>query len=328
MGFWRRLVRLEDRMEPVRVAMVGDRTDERKRLESAYLENPRIRVIFSGSAEGLEKLARTGSAELIEIFAPPESRARLAEICLEARVNVSTGMPPAMEVEQVAALKSKAEPRSLVFRVRNECLYYEPYQKAREIIAEGKLGWHTMLRLVVKRQQVPAPGYDRGQWFLENESGYLALAEYLFGGVAKVFMLGGRSRTNPGSILVGFQFRDPHRFGYLLVDFAPELQIRSFNEPVFRQVWATGTAGVLMVNRGEGQLWRAPVLWLRAKDYSRTWEMLKDDWNAVYGSMVEESLAALRQGRPVISGLDLALSGVRYALNAGRSFAQGKEIAV
>jgi len=328
MGFLRRLTSLEDKREPLAVALVGGSAEERRRLESAYLSNPKSRVIFSGGAENLGQLARSGKAELIEIFAPLEQRAALASLCLEAGVNVSTDMPPAAEPGQISVLQSRAGQRGLVFRVRNECLYYEPYRKAAEIIADEKIGYHTMLRMVVKRKQSPVPEQERGQWLLANESGYLALAEYLSGRVEKVFMLGGQTRSRPGSMLVGLKFQKPHRFGYLLVDFAPELKIRTFNEPVFRQVWATGTAGVVMVNRGEGQLWRAPVLWLRAKDYSRSWELLQDDWNSVYGAMVEESFAVLRQGRPLISGLGLAGSGLRYALHAGMSLTQGRELLV
>jgi predicted dehydrogenase len=328
MGFLQRLITLEDRIDPVRVALVGDGSEERKRMESAYLANPKTKLVLSGEPDDLEKFARTGNAELIEIFALPEKRAKIAGICLDAGVSVSVGMPPARDLEQIAALKNKAALRSKIFRVRNECLYYEPYQKAREIIGEEKIGWHTMLRLVVKRRQIPQTGFDRGKWILEKESDYMALAEYLSGPMEKVFIIAGQSKTNPGSILLGFKFKQAHRLGYMLVDFVPELQIRTFNEPVFRQVWATGTAGVLMINRGEGQLWRAPVLWLRAKDYSRTWEMLKDDWNSVYPAMVEETYNALRKNRPVVSGIELAESGVRSALAAGKSLEEGKEIAV
>jgi predicted dehydrogenase len=328
MGFWQRLIKLEDKADPVRVALIGEASEERRRLEAAYLANPKTQIIFSGVAEDLKKVARTSNVELVEVFAPVGQRADLCGICLDAGVNVSVAMPPAQEPEKVEVLKSQAEQRSKFVRVRNYCLYYEPFQKAGELIAEEKIGWGTMIKLVVKHKQVPGKDFDRGQWLLENESGYLSLAEFLYGPVEKVFMLAGKSATNPGSILIGLKFKTAHRLGYVLIDFVPDLQIRSFGEPVFRQVWATGTAGVVMVNRGEGQLWRAPVLWLRAKDYSRSWEMLKDDWNLVYPTLAEETYSALRKNQPVVSGLELAKTGIRLSLSAGRSLSEVKEQAV
>jgi predicted dehydrogenase len=328
MGFWQRLVNLEEKIDPVRVALIGDDCAERKRLEVAYSADPRTKINFSGPTDDLKKAARTSNVELVELFAPVGQRAELCGMCLDAGVNVSAAMPPAENAEAIDQLKEKAEQRSKFVRVRNECLYYEPYQKARELIADEKVGWGMMLKLIAKHRNAPARGFDRGTWLLENESGYLALAEYLYGPVEKIFMLGGESAVNPGSTLVGLKFKTPHRLGYMLIDFAPELQVRTFNEPVFRQVWATGTAGVLMVNRGEGQLWRAPVLWLRAKDYSRTWEMLKDDWNLVYPAMAEETYQAVRNNRPVISGLASARTGIVLSQAAGRSLKETQEISV
>jgi len=328
MGFWQRLITLQEKIEPVRVALIGDDCPERKRLESAYCANPKTPVVFSGPAADLGKMIRAANAEWVEIFAPVDSSAELAEACLDAGLRVSLPMPRSLDLEKVKVLREKSRGRSLSVRVRNECLYYEPYQKARSLISEEKIGYPAMLRITVKRKEIPAVGFDAGRWLWERESDSFALAEWLCGPLDKVFVVQGESKTNPGSLLVGLKFKAAHRLGFLLVDFAPGLQIRTFNEPVFRQVWITGTAGVLMVNRGEGQLWRMPVLWLRAKDYSRTWEMLKDDWNAVYPAMVMECFNALRKNARLVSDLDLGISAAEAALAAGKALAGRKEIAV
>lgn len=329
MGFWDRLMRLEDRIEPVRVGIVGDDSMERKFMESAYLQSPKARIVFSGSFEECKKALKKGDLELIEIFAPMEKRAELALECLDSGVNVSTGMPPAIGLNEMELLKQKAEMRGKLVRVRNALLYYEAYQKARELLEQEKIGYATMLKLVIKRKEGPGENFDIVRWILEKESDYISLAEYFYGPVEKIFSLnslGGDGTA--GSILLGFKFKTRHRFGYLLLDFAPELQIRTFTEPVFRQVWLTGTAGVIMVNRGEGQLWRVPVLLLRAKDYSHSWEYLKDQWEDIYPAMVNDVFFALRQERALVSGLALAERGMRVALAGGKSITQREEIAV
>ena len=209
------------------------------------------------------------------------------------------------------------------------CNPYQPFQKARGLLDQEKIGYATMLRLVVKRNQAPDKNFDRGKWILENESGYLALAEFFYGPMEKIFVTTGASGDKTvGSFLIGFKFKTPHRMGYLLSDFAPGLQIRTFTEPVFRQVWATGTAGVIMVNRGEGQLWRAPVLWLRAKNYSHTYEDLKDGWEEIYPAMVNDAVGALRENRPLISGLASAQRGIRIAGAAKKAMELGQEIVI
>ncbi len=329
MGFWQRLIKLEDRVDPVRVALVGDDSNERKLLEAAYLQNSKTKVVFSGGTDGLEKMLRQGAAELVEIFAEVEKRVALAEQCLEAGVNVSVGMPPALTAEKIDSLKQKAELRGKLVRVRNQLLYYHPYQKARELLEQEKIGYATMLKLVVKRNRLPHKDFDRANWMLEHESDYLALAQYFFGPVEKIFVINGSDGNNTvGSMLLGFKFKTPHRFGYLLADFAPELQIRTFTEPVFRQVWMTGTAGVIMANRGEGQLWRLPPLLLRAKNYSHTFEDLKDNWEDVYPAMVNDMVGCLREHKPLVSGLELAAKGIAAALAAAAALEAGQEVLI
>jgi len=329
MGFWQRLTKLEDRVDPVKVALIGDDSRERKLLEAAYQQNPKAKMVFSGSFGDCAKMLKSNEAELVEIFADAEKRAELAIECLEAGANVSIGMPPGMNSAEMEKLRQKAEMRGRLVRVRNHLLYYQPYQKARELLNQEKIGYATLLRLAVKRNQCPDKNFDRGRWILENESDYLALAESFYGPMEKIFSLNGSNgEKSIGSILLGFKFKTKHRFGYLLADFAPDLQIRTFTEPVFRQIWLTGTGGVIMANRGEGQLWRAPVLLVRAKDYSHTYEYLKDQWEDIYPAMVNDVFSAVRQGKSLISGLELAERGIRVALAAGKSIEQSQEISI
>jgi len=328
MGFLQRLLRLEDDLDPVRVAIAGADGEARKKLEAAYGASAKAEIVYSGGADNLEREVRVGNVELVEIFAPTGKRAELARVCLEAGANVSLAMPPAQDSAQIDSLKTLAAQRGKFVRVRNECLYYEPYQKARELIQQEKIGWPVMLRLVIKRKRAPENGFDRAAWLCENESASFALAEYLYGPLGSVFTLGGKSATNPGSILTGLKFKTQHSLGFMLLDFVPDMQMHTLGEPVFRQAWATGTNGVLMINRGEAQLRREPVLLLRVKDYSRTWEMLKDDWNLVYPVMAEEAFTAIRKNLPVVSGLDLAERAVRATLKAGEALKEGKELAV
>ena len=327
MGFWQRLSRLEDRVEPVRVGLIGNYTKERELLERAYKQNQEIKVIFS---LGFEEMGRVIKAdvEVVEIFAGAENQADIAMRYLEQGVNVSLGMPVSVELSSIEEVKRLAEIQGKLVRVRNHCLYYEPYQRAREILAKEKIGYPTMLKLVVKRNSAGMENFDMGRWILEKESDYLSLAEYFYGRIEKVFMMTGSGGDVPGSILLGLKFKTRHRFGYLLADFSPGLQIRNFSEPVFRQVWASGTAGVLMINRGEGQLWRTPVLLLRAKNYAHSYEDLKDSWEEIYSAMVNDVINVLRRGREMVSGISLAERGVRIALSAVKSFKDGKEVLI
>lgn len=327
MSFFKRLIKLEDKFEPLSVAIIGDGSEDQRRLESSYKDDSRMNVIFCGNIDSIERFLRKNKPDLIEVFAPLEELPMIAKQCLNAGTNVSLPMPPARSLEELRELEELSRLRGRTVRIRNKCFYYEPYQKAKEVIEEQKLGWPLMLRLVVKRNEFPEDNFDKGLWLLEKESDYLSLAEYYYGEVEKVFMINGNDKNGqPGSIILGFKFKEKHRLGYLLVDFVKELHIRTFSEPIFRQIWATGTAGVLMVNRGEGQILRAPVLFYRVKNYTHIFEDLKDEWLEVYNKMAQEMVSALRFNKPVISDLERARSGLRLALSALKSYREGKEI--
>ena len=325
MGFWQRLLWLEDKTEPVRVALVGEKSQERKLLEQAYQQNPHIQVIYTSQEINPEKISR--EVELVEIFAPPKETSELAEEFLKKRFNISVGMPPALSLEEINFLQELSQKHQNWVRVRNPCFYYQPFQKACEIIKKEKLGYPLMLRLIVKRSPKPEDGLDWGKWILEKESDFLALAEELYGPIEKVFAMSNSENSKEiGSIIIGFKFQAQHRMGYLLLDFASQLHIRTFTFPVFRQLWATGTAGVLMINRGEGQLWRVPPLLLRAKNYSHTYENLKDSWQDAYSEMVKEVAVSLRKNLHPGFGLSRAKRGLIIALSVQASLEQKREI--
>ncbi len=328
MGFFSRLFKLELGIKPVVVAVVGRGSIQQKLLEQAYKNYPLTHLELCCGEEEIEKVLENPAVELVEIFAPLERRFELAKKCLSYKKHISVDMPPAQASEQIRQIQLLAEKNQREVRVRNLLLYYQPYQKARQLLEQEKIGWVLMLRLTIKRAIKIRQDFDPAKWLLDKESGSFALVQYLLGDVEKISAIGSTNDEGAGTILLTMKFKTTHQFGYLLIDFSPQLHIRSTEEKIFRQLWITGTAGVIMVNRAEGQLWRLPALILRAKNYCRTWENLKDNWQDVYFSLAQEAVLVLRKNKKFLSTLKLAEKALILTSYAQKSLKENKEVII
>lgn len=265
-----------------------------------------------------EEVFRATGLHAVEIVAEPEAQGRLAERCLSAGIHTSLGAPLALNLTQADQLIRLAASRGVVLRVRNPFLYYPPVLKAKQLLAEESLGRLETLKLMVK--------YGRGlnlsadslgaEWWLGRESAFLALAAYFFGPVAKVY-----ANFQPGaSSILMWKYQEHHQYGYLQLDFCPGLHVRTFTEPMARWIELTGTSGMLLIPRGEGQMLRGPALMLRGRDTTIAYEMLEDDFRQVWSQMAREMVQVVFQGRAVRSdgtifrqALALALAGIQSA---------------
>jgi predicted dehydrogenase len=327
MGFWKRLITGAEEKPRLRLAFVGEGGDK-DGLRQAYREHPRAEIVAE------EPLPRAGEAikmpgvRAAEIFAGPGEAAEAAMACLEAGIHVSVPAPLATDLEQADELIAAARRHQAIIRVRQPWLYYEPFTKAREIIASGQAGWISTLKLTLKVTGVSDPELDRSRWLIENESSYLGLAEYLAGPVAKVYAQLDSKATHgiPCTNLVMWKYRERHRYGYLQIDFTPGLHVRTFTEPIHRAAEITGNAAKIFINRGEGQLLRQPALLVRGRDRTIVYELIKDDWREVWPAMAQDMISAALLGKGPRSGADQARSALRLALAARESSRNGEEI--
>ena len=327
MGFWERLISGAEEKPKLRLVFLGEGGDK-DRLLNAYREHPQAEIAAEVPRERADEAIRTGGIQAAEIFAPPEQAADLARACFQAGIHASVPAPLAMTMEKADELIAAARRHQVTLRVRQPSLYYDPFIKAKEIIASGQAGWITNLKLMLKITSVDDPELDRADWLIANETSYLGLAEYLVGPVEKVYARLEAKSTNgiPCTNLVMWKYREKHQYGYLQIDFAPGLHVRTATVPIHRSAEITGNAAKIFINRGEGQLLRQPALMVRTRDRTTAYELIKDDWRDVYPAMAQDMISAVLLGKGPRSNAELARRALRLALAAKKSSVKREEI--
>jgi len=324
-------------------AVVGDGA-EAERLAGAYWVNRDVElahaelvshgdgvirkpVVKSAGLDRLDEVIRTPGLEAIEVVAPVEDRAAAAAACLKAGLFTSVEAPP--DLNQLGELKDLAKSYGVGLRIRLLPLYYPPYREMRRLVGEDAVGSPLSLKLVTRRgkgTELPEP-LDRAAWIAQHELGFLSLAQWLLGPIDKVHARIGDVSTNstPASSVIAWKYRTQHQYGYLQLDFCPGLHVRTFHEPVHRTVELTGIGGVILANRGEGQMYRTPALIVRGKSTTTAFEMIPDDWSEVHANLARETVAALRKGKRVAGHANVAMDALRLVEAARTSAEQGDE---
>jgi predicted dehydrogenase len=327
MGFWKRLIKGEEDKPRVGVGFIGS-GDDAGMLRKAYEDHVQAEIVAEKDIEEAEEVIRARGVQAVEIFAGPGEAADLAMACLKAGIHTSVPAPLALSIEKTDELIAAASRYDVILRVRQPALYYEPFIKAREIIDKQDIGWINNLKLMLKVTEMKDPSFDRGQWLIENETSFLALAEYLVGPVEKVYAWLDAKGTNgvPCTNMVMWKYKEKHQYGYMQIDFTPGLHVRTFTQPVFRSVEVTGNNAKIFINRAEGQLLRQPVLFVRSKDKTTSYELIKDDWREIYPAMARDMIRSVLTGKSPRSSATSSRRALKLALAAKESSEKGEEI--
>ena len=296
MGFWTRLRGIEEKPETVRVTVVGDGAEAGSLLE-AYHAIRGVEATAASREQLLEQIGRRAT-DAVEICLPPEEAQEVARAGLRAGLFVSTPCP--LSRSRLAELVGASRPGSL--RVRLAPLYYPPYRELMRLVEEDAVGTPVMLKLAVRRGRgtvLPDP-LDPADWLRRHELGFLALSPWLIGPAERADSRLESIKVNgaAASSVLTWKYPAPHQYGYLQLDFCPDLHVRTFHEPVHRGLELTGLGGIISVNRAEGQLLREPTLVVRGKSTTTAFELIPDDWDQVYANLAVETVAVTREGKP------------------------------
>jgi predicted dehydrogenase len=300
------------------------------RLAAAYKNCAGIDFLGIRPIGEVDAILGIPGLKAVEIVAEPRERARIAGKCLGAHLFTSLDTPP--DREAIEDLNSLAKANNTSVRFRLYPLYYPPYQELKRLLDEDHLGLPVSLKLQVRRGKgtfIPER-FDPLEWILEHELGFLALAHWLMGRIEKVYVRHDKRNINkaPGSTLIMWKYSNIHQYGYLQLDFCPELHVRSFTDPVHRFLELTLVGGVIMVTRGEGQLFRMPAILVRGKSTTTSFEMVPDDWREVYNSLPREIHSHLLGRNPLAPTMELATSSIQLVRSAMKSLEQGEEVSL
>ncbi len=327
----------------VKVAAIGDGTEAKRMAAALELARDvdlvgseivehadglvRRPVLSPPSLARFEEIIRVPGLAAIEIEAPPEKRLELAQASIKA--GLFTSIDPPARAGEIEELKKLARAYGVGFRVRLLPFYYPPYLELIRLADEEALGPPTCVKLGVKRGGGPAPAdLDPVRWIIENEIGFLALASRLLGKVCLVHARLERASTNnnPASSVISMKFKEPRRFGYFQLDFCPDMFIKTETDPVHRFIELTSAGGVIMSTRGEGQTLKMPALIVRGKSTTTAFEMIRDDWVAVYDNLAQETAPWVRGKRDPSPVTDCLMDALSLMALAKESAEKGDEV--
>jgi predicted dehydrogenase len=151
-------------MERVRVGIAGLGNVSRLNVPG-YLEHPRCEVVAlcdtrrdraeaAAAAWGiprvhssLDGLLADDEVDAVELLTPTYLHAEHVIAAARAKKHVSCQKPIANTVADARAMIAACAEAGVVFRVTENCCYYPPLEKMREIIASGAIGTPTVLRI-------------------------------------------------------------------------------------------------------------------------------------------------------------------------------------
>jgi predicted dehydrogenase len=338
-----RILGKEKSPDPIKIAVVGEGM-EAGLLAAAYEVNQdaelvgceiksygdgviRQPVIETPPLGSLEDILLTTGLEAIEIVALENERTKLAKTAIKAGLMVSMEAP--INEEELNELSSLASAYNVPLRFRLHSFYYPPYMEMKRIVSGDGLGRPVSLKMTVRRgkgTEVPE-NHDPFTWIRQNELGFLALAGQLMGDIELVYTNTSTSKNGtPAPLMIMWKYKSEHQYGYIQLDFCPDLHIRTFTDPVHRAMELTCIGGLAFATRGEGQMHRMPALSIRGKSTTTAFEVIEDDWRAVYKNMANETVNVLR-GKKKVKDLKRAVTDSFKLIEAAkRSFEKGDEV--
>ena len=333
----------------------------------AYLDNPHATIVALcdreparaeerrrtwGVADAVvtddyRELLASDRVDLVEILLPHHLHVEAALAAFAAGKAVSLQKPMATTLAGADRLVAAADAAGVPFRVFENFIFYPPVVRAKELVDAGAIG--TPLAIRIKSNpgsrkfawNVPAGAQawrqDRAQagggpLVFDDGHHKFALARHFMGPPEEVHAWIGSTVGEGGYLfdapaMVSFRFAG-ERVGNLEVVYSPGLEINTAHYAQDDRVEITGTEGVILINRGHGQLGDVVPLqhyrdgrWTDHRD-------LEIGWERSFVHATRHAVEALRAGsQPLLSGRD-AREVLRFALAAEASARRGRSVTV
>ncbi len=289
--------------------------------------------------------------DAVDILTPHHLHADQAVAAIEAGKHVSLQKPPTRtlaEFDRIVAAAARAP--ELVVRVFENFAWYPPHVRAFELIAEGAIGTPLSVRLKT------AAGRPSDGWEVGLRSQVWRMDTGLCGGGPTTFDHGyhcyhmaervipaeidrvhafihwndmGDGLALDGPAMISWRYAgEPARYGSWEVIASVGMSVRSDYYASDDRMEVHGSEGILWVNRCSGRLLEEPSLVLYRDGETRAFHDLESDWGASLRDGGIDFVDAVLAGRRPAQTLAQARRTLRFALAAGRSAAEGREVAL
>jgi predicted dehydrogenase len=297
-----------------------------------------------------DQLLADPEVDAVEILTPHHLHEAHAIAALEAGKHVSLQKPPTRTLEELERVGRAAERSGRVLRVFENFMYYPPHLKAKALIEQGAIGDPLSVRLKT------AAGRIGDGWRVEPATQAWRMNLDTCGGgpttfdhgyhcfhMARFFVPAEVERVHAfihwtklgddawidGPAFISWKYAgDPPRFGSWEVIASLGMRVRSKYYASDDRLEIHGSEGIIWVNRCTGKLLDEPSIVLYRDGETRAFHDLGTDWAESFRLGGIDFVDALIEGREPPQGLDEARRTLAFALAAGRSAAQGREVEV
>ncbi len=329
--------------------------------DPGYLEHPRCDVVAlcDPRRQRAEELARRwgvpkvydtvealvadDDVDAVEILSPTYLHAEHVQTAARAGKHVSCQKPVATSVADARAMTAACRQAGVLFRVAENCCYYPPLERMRQLVDDGAIGTPTVIRIKTvvgtTESQFQATQDPEGYiWRFDARSpgGHLfddvmhkyAMALWLVGeDVTKVHAVVRKGRLFFEAPMVALlEYGRPDLLGTMEVAHAPGMFIESdwFGADEFFEV--QGTDGLIWVTRLSGRLHDlAPVVVVSGKERTEMRDV-DDRYETSFGRCAGAFVDAVLTGSPVDMAPETALKSLQLAFAVYRSSMEGAPV--
>jgi predicted dehydrogenase len=326
-----------------RIVAVCDRAEDTARRRADEWGVPRVYT-------DVEQLLADPEIDAVEILTPHHLHEQHATAALQAGKHVSLQKPPTRTLAEFDRLARVAESSGRSIRVFENFMYYPPHTKAKQLIEAGAIGEPISVRLKTAAGRLtegwevtPATQawrmdpktcgggpttfdhgyhcYHMGRFFIPAEIERV----HAFIHWTKV----GEHAWIDGPALVSWSYQgDVPRYGSWEVIASLGMRVRSKYYCSDDRLEIHGSEGIIWVNRCTGHLLDEPSIVLYRDGETRAFHDLVTDWAESFRLGGIDFVDALLEGRPPPQDLPEARRTLAFALAAGKSAAEGREVAL
>ncbi|MFH1465220.1 MAG: Gfo/Idh/MocA family oxidoreductase [Pseudomonadota bacterium] len=278
--------------------------------------------------------------DLVEIVTPHHLHRRLVEEAFAAGKHVSVQKPMALTLSDCDAMIAAGERAGKLLRVYENFVFFPPYVKAKELLAQGAIGEPLHIRTKLGSAMRGGWPVPLGSWvwrldetrcgggptIFDDGNHKLSLALFLMGPVERVHAWIDRSfGTIDCPALIAWTHQGG-RTGSLDATLSPFMTTPSSYYSVDERVEITGSEGSLEITCCTARLWPRPPLLLHRGGRTEAFHDLRHDWLDSFvdatGHLVD---CLLDGGTPRLTGPQ-GREVVRFALAALRSAEIGRPV--
>lgn len=247
--------------------------------------------------------------DIVEVLTPHELHAEMVTAAARAGKHVSVQKPMCVWISEADMMIDAAREAGVKFKVFENFVFYPPYVKAKELIAEGEIGEMLSVRFKLGTCMFGARYYplsvelwhllevEKGMGQAIFDDGYHKLSQAidLVGGIDTVRGWVDRSfayADMPGLLM--WRYKDSDCLGTFDLGLSPNLYNKSGYFPADERIDITGTKGSISITRCSAQMLDAPALILTRGGRRILFDDIRADWQDSFSDSCRHFVSAVK----------------------------------